>query len=52
MPKNKTQVVNPPSGQTNQHESVHPQEPLSGSKTVKTRNHSHKSPSEGSGSGG
>jgi small acid-soluble spore protein P (minor) len=52
MGKQKTNPVNPPSGGTNHDDhSGGPQEPLSGSKKVKNRNHSHKSPHEGSGGG-
>lgn len=51
MVKPKTNPVNPPSGGQNQREhngAGGPSEPLSGSKKVKNRNHSHKSPHEGS----
>lgn len=49
MVKQKVNPVNPPSGERNQRDSAGgPEAPLSGSKTVKNRNHSHKSPHEGS----
>lgn len=49
MVKQKTNPVNPPSGAENQEESAGGSPgPLSGSKKVKNRNHSHKSPHEGS----
>jgi small acid-soluble spore protein P (minor) len=49
MPKDKTQVVNPPSGAENQQKQENTQqEPLSGSKSVKNRNHSRQNHGEGS----
>ncbi|MDQ1911205.1 small acid-soluble spore protein P [Paenibacillus sp. GD4] len=47
MPKNKTQVVNPPSGRQNQEEHAAQNEPLSGSKRVKNQNHSRHNNGEG-----
>jgi small acid-soluble spore protein P (minor) len=48
MTKNKTQVVNPPAGPDNRAPEAQPNEPLSGSKKVKNRNHSRQNHGEGS----
>ncbi len=48
MVKQKVNPVNPPSGERHGNAAGGPQEPLSGSKKVKNRNHSHKAPHEGS----
>jgi small acid-soluble spore protein P (minor) len=48
MPKDIPQPVNPPTGQQNQEENRGVQEPLSGSKQVKNRNHSNRRYGEGS----
>ncbi|RAU92462.1 small acid-soluble spore protein P [Paenibacillus sp. YN15] len=49
MVKQKTNPVNPSSGeQRHGNGAGGPQEPLSGSKKVKNRNHTHKAPHEGS----
>ncbi|GIP40913.1 hypothetical protein J31TS4_41930 [Paenibacillus sp. J31TS4] len=49
MPKNKATPVNPPSGPNRQDDREgQPQQPLSGSKSVKNRNHSRSNHGEGS----
>lgn len=49
MPKTNMVPVNPPEGKNNQRDQAEGgQEPLSGSKTVKNRNHSRKNHGEGS----
>ncbi|WNQ11522.1 small acid-soluble spore protein P [Paenibacillus aurantius] len=49
MPKDIPQPTNPPTGQANQREQDNrQQEPLSGSKSVKNRNHSRNNHAEGS----
>lgn len=49
MPVDKPQPVNPPTGEGNREEHGRgPQEPLSGSKKVKNRNHSRQNHGEGS----
>jgi small acid-soluble spore protein P (minor) len=47
MPKNKTQVVNPPSGQQNQEEHSTNMGPKPGSKRIKNENHSRHNNGEG-----
>lgn len=48
MPKTITQPINAPSGKNNDHDKAKRNEPLSGSKKVKNRNHSRQNHGEGS----